>query len=575
MKIVCEACQAKYSIADDKVRGKAFKIRCKKCSHIIVVRGGEGGAAEPVGAPAMENAWHVVIDGEQVGPLPESDIRARLQRGEISGESYIWRDGMADWVKASSLPEFAGAASGAASGGAEADPFASVPTPAGAGGGFASPFAAAASSSDADVFAAPTVVTPSASADLFAAVSPARAEPAGAGMSFGSSMMSGAAAEPAGRHGTNGSAGPRVESLTGQRHENSVLFSLSNLEALAAPSPASAAPRPGLSSSGTTEGSGLIDIRSMAAMTLGSSSGAESRPSVDLPSFAAPQFSPVAPVLLPVPSGGGAPRWAVPLLVLLIVLLMGMMVATYKVYTSTPVAVPVAAAPVAEPPAAAPVAAAPPPAAKPAAAEPAPTPPPADEPLPPRDPPKTAAADKPSRPTPRAAAPARESARESAKEAPKKTAAKETPPPAPEKPVVAAAPAAPAPAKSGGSDLDSLLESALTPKRGGRAAPADEAPAAKKSGGSSDTPLMKLEKEDMVKAMQGVQGKVQECFNQYKVPGTAMVNVSVARGGKVSSASVTGKFSGTPTGSCIESAVKTAKFPACEPHNFPYPFALR
>jgi len=29
MKIVCEACQAKYSISDDKVRGKAFKIRCK------------------------------------------------------------------------------------------------------------------------------------------------------------------------------------------------------------------------------------------------------------------------------------------------------------------------------------------------------------------------------------------------------------------------------------------------------------------------------------------------------------------------------------------------------------------
>ena len=42
MKIVCDACSAKYSIADEKVRGKVFKISCKKCSNIIVVRGSTG-----------------------------------------------------------------------------------------------------------------------------------------------------------------------------------------------------------------------------------------------------------------------------------------------------------------------------------------------------------------------------------------------------------------------------------------------------------------------------------------------------------------------------------------------------
>ena len=35
MKIECEKCGAKYSIADDKVKGKTFKIRCKKCSNAI------------------------------------------------------------------------------------------------------------------------------------------------------------------------------------------------------------------------------------------------------------------------------------------------------------------------------------------------------------------------------------------------------------------------------------------------------------------------------------------------------------------------------------------------------------
>ena len=48
MKIVCDACAAKYSIADEKVAGKVFKIRCKKCSNIIVVRG----ASEDAGAEA-------------------------------------------------------------------------------------------------------------------------------------------------------------------------------------------------------------------------------------------------------------------------------------------------------------------------------------------------------------------------------------------------------------------------------------------------------------------------------------------------------------------------------------------
>ncbi len=48
MKIICDNCATKYSIADEKVRGKVFKIRCKKCSHIIVVRGAEQEAPPPL-----------------------------------------------------------------------------------------------------------------------------------------------------------------------------------------------------------------------------------------------------------------------------------------------------------------------------------------------------------------------------------------------------------------------------------------------------------------------------------------------------------------------------------------------
>ena len=66
MKIVCDACQAKYSISDDKVQGKVFKIRCKKCSNIIVVRGGAG-AAEAAPAPQQEKDTRVYDYGYDGG----------------------------------------------------------------------------------------------------------------------------------------------------------------------------------------------------------------------------------------------------------------------------------------------------------------------------------------------------------------------------------------------------------------------------------------------------------------------------------------------------------------------------
>ena len=45
MKISCQSCQAKYTIADEKVVGKVVKIRCKKCGATIVVNGNESDAA--------------------------------------------------------------------------------------------------------------------------------------------------------------------------------------------------------------------------------------------------------------------------------------------------------------------------------------------------------------------------------------------------------------------------------------------------------------------------------------------------------------------------------------------------
>src|SRR5690242_17677903 len=128
MKIVCDACQAKYSISDDKVQGKVFKIRCKKCSNIIVVRGGAGAAeAAPATqekdtrvydygydgggggaqAPADDAVWHLVINQDQVGPLSVAEVQQKFASGEIDGETFTWREGFADWLPLAQVDAFA------------------------------------------------------------------------------------------------------------------------------------------------------------------------------------------------------------------------------------------------------------------------------------------------------------------------------------------------------------------------------------------------------------------------------------------------------------------------------------
>src|SRR5215471_12473397 len=219
MKIVCDSCGTKYSISDDKVRGKAFKIRCKKCSHIIVVRstaasmpvaeGSSSAQALPITegsgltTPASsDNAWHIVVEGEQVGPLSASDVRARLSRGEITGETFIWREGLADWQKISSVAEFEDAGGGDDDAGT---PFPSQPpTTVYPPGTAESAFAASPAGGEPDVFAAPTTVSSAPSPDLFASPVAAAPQPAASSFSFGSAA---AVESPIRVHGGGNGAG--------------------------------------------------------------------------------------------------------------------------------------------------------------------------------------------------------------------------------------------------------------------------------------------------------------------------------------------------------------------------------
>ena len=328
MKIVCDACQAKYSISDDKVQGKVFKIRCKKCSNIIVVRGGAG-AAEPAPAPTQEketrvydygyeggdqppagdeSVWHVVINQDQVGPMTAAEVQQRFAAGEIDAETYAWREGFADWLPLSQVDTFAAyVASGSTT--------AAVTGVAGGASAVAAMFSGGGEETGStrndpgDLFAAASASSHAHDddgGDLFgskpAAAKATAASDANAKLRGDSNDLFGSkpVAAQAGQGG--GSA-----KLRGERNENSVLFSLNNLAQLASDKPVSATPAASTAAGGSGhatsaaggEGSGLIDIRSMANAYLGGGGAGASKPATssaigsidDLPVFGGGGFS--------------------------------------------------------------------------------------------------------------------------------------------------------------------------------------------------------------------------------------------------------------------------------------------
>ncbi len=137
LKFSCERCSTRYSISDEKVRGKILKIRCKTCSNIVVVReatlagqepgqaqapslqaeraastggGGTSAPAQTVSPPPSalpELEWFVAIKGKQHGPVGREGVARLFRDGTITDRSYLWHDGMAAWTRLREVPQFA------------------------------------------------------------------------------------------------------------------------------------------------------------------------------------------------------------------------------------------------------------------------------------------------------------------------------------------------------------------------------------------------------------------------------------------------------------------------------------
>lgn len=576
MKIVCDNCSAKYQISDDKVRNKTFKIRCKKCSHIIVVRGGEMDAAgddsepmadeqRPGAAMADEPApqpqgdpdavWHVVINREQVGPLTPAQVEAYFRNGDLDTESFIWAEGMADWSRLASIPQFAHLAPPAAA----AAPVAAAPVaaaaaaaPAGGGGMFPS--------EDDDVIASNNVADATARAP--SSMFPDEDEP----------------------------ANPRISTasqLRNQRNENSVLFSLDTLAAEADSRKA----RRSSASTGGSEASGLIDITALSGLDAASRGDDPFGSGLGMAPAPITAAAPIQPLVAP-PSGN---KTALIVAIVLGVLLLagGVAAGMYFLMKKDGGEEPVA---VAEPAEAGKVTmGTPPPVAPPAAAAPAPAPAAAaaepekaadgegagDDIAAGDDEGKAGEDDK----AEAAKAPAKR-ARARRATSPRRSAAaqadnEDDPPaaaPKPERQVQVTKRAAPAkPKKESTDEVDALL-GALDGSGGGSRAAASPGAAPAAAAAPAGDPMLpeKLSRQQILTVVKRNARSIQTCKAGTDASGTVPVEIVIGRSGRVESATVEGAHSGTPVGSCVERKVRAFRFPqfSGEPMRIKMPFSL-
>jgi predicted Zn finger-like uncharacterized protein len=103
MKFACGECQAKYQIPDERVAGRKLKIRCRKCGAAISLRGdptveGIAGLAPASAKSSVE--WHVSIEGDQHGPYTTDQMAGMLRSSQLDWEAYVWREGYGDWKTA-------------------------------------------------------------------------------------------------------------------------------------------------------------------------------------------------------------------------------------------------------------------------------------------------------------------------------------------------------------------------------------------------------------------------------------------------------------------------------------------
>jgi predicted Zn finger-like uncharacterized protein len=151
MKFVCDRCQTKYSIADERVRGKILKVKCKSCANVITVREArrpsagyaplsatghdsertvlapnpgmlaeammtappaparQTGAHPIPTAPPVDDglAWYMALSGERSGPFSRKQLVDKLIVLPKNADLHVWNEALGAWKPPFDVPAVA------------------------------------------------------------------------------------------------------------------------------------------------------------------------------------------------------------------------------------------------------------------------------------------------------------------------------------------------------------------------------------------------------------------------------------------------------------------------------------
>lgn len=118
MIFLCGNCQAKYQLPDERVAGRTVRMKCRKCAHLIEVKG-----PAPETSADAQQGWYAGIDGKPTGPMSQDELARKLEAGVMTGETLVWREGLDGWKPLAEVGELSALVAAASA------PSAPEPTP--------------------------------------------------------------------------------------------------------------------------------------------------------------------------------------------------------------------------------------------------------------------------------------------------------------------------------------------------------------------------------------------------------------------------------------------------------------
>ena len=101
MRVTCKHCGARYNVADDKLKGRERKFRCRHCQQLIIIKlkpatGGQKQAAAE---------WFFGLDGNEQGPFNLQQAERLIRQGKITRDHFVWQEGLPDWLPIEQVAE--------------------------------------------------------------------------------------------------------------------------------------------------------------------------------------------------------------------------------------------------------------------------------------------------------------------------------------------------------------------------------------------------------------------------------------------------------------------------------------